>query len=209
MTSRRDEAAITLERARDLGFLGASPIPNQVEHALGYIRAWEGLSLSPTPPELVFDLGSGGGLPGLVLAAEWPAARLVLVESMHRRSEFLRDEGDRLAWPNLAVDGRRAEDVGRDSLARGQAQLVVARGFGPPAVTAECAAPLLAPAGLLIVSEPPEDRERWPEAGLAQLGLVPVGPFLELAHYMVMRLETPCPDRFPRRVGIPAKRPLW
>ncbi|MBW3627023.1 MAG: hypothetical protein KY412_05385, partial [Actinobacteria bacterium] len=85
--------------------------------------------------------------------------------------------------------------------------------FGRPAVTAECAAPLLAGGGLLLVSEPPEgaaeEGERWPAAGLDGLGLVlrtfTAGP----PRIAVLQQTGACPERFPRRVGIPAKRPLW
>ena len=88
--------------------------------------------------------------------------------------------------------------------------IVVARSFGAPAVLAECVAPLLAVGGLLVVSEPPGgDGSRWPAGGLAEVGLaaldaVPGPPALFRAAQTV-----PCPDRYPRRVGIPAKRPLW
>jgi 16S rRNA (guanine527-N7)-methyltransferase len=92
---------------------------------------------------------------------------------------------------------------------RGTVDGLVARSFGPPATTAECAAPLLAVGGLLVVSDPPDAGDRWPVEGLALLGLVPVrraetGPALQ-----VLRQDVPCPDRYPRRIGIPAKRPLF
>src|SRR5690606_21759798 len=102
----------------------------------------------------------------------------------------------------------RAEEVGR-SRWRGRAEAVIARSFGPPAATAECAAPLLRGGGLLVVSEPPDDVDRWPAAGLAALGLV-VGPRVaEDATVQVLVQQEVCPDRFPRRVGLPAKRPLF
>ena len=50
---------------------------------------------------------------------------------------------------------------------------MTARSFGPPAATAECAAPLLAVGGLLVVSEPPDGPDRWPADALAALGLEP------------------------------------
>ncbi len=92
-------------------------------------------------------------------------------------------------------------------------ELTSARSFGSPAVTAECAAPLLLTSGLLIVSEPPGDtREaRWPPAGLMGLGLVPreTTRFDGRFTFQVIEKVEPTPDRFPRRVGIPAKRPLF
>jgi 16S rRNA (guanine527-N7)-methyltransferase len=88
----------------------------------------------------------------------------------------------------------------------------VARSFGPPAVTAECAAGFLPVGGLLVVSEPPADDEpegRWPPAGLAELGF---GPAARLGTPTAGFVRIPCVedhDRWPRRVGIPAKRPRW
>jgi len=207
---RHSELLDVLERARDLGFLGAAPLARQVEHALGFALARAGVAESaPDGPARMADLGSGGGLPGLVLAAEWPAAEVVLVEAMRRRAAFLAEAAAGLAWSNLTVDARRAEELGRDPARRNLFDLVVARGFGPPAVVAECAAPLLGPEGLLVVSEPPEERQRWPESGLTELGLEMVGPFQAAARYVVLRQASECPDRYPRRTGVPLKRPLW
>ena len=89
--------------------------------------------------------------------------------------------------------------------------MVTARGFGPPAVTAECAAPLLAVRGRLVVSEPPEeDDRRWPTKALAELGLRPSGRLEQaFARFQVLRQEQLCPVTFPRRSGVPAKRPLF
>jgi 16S rRNA (guanine527-N7)-methyltransferase len=90
---------------------------------------------------------------------------------------------------------------------------VTARSFGRPAVTAECAAPLLKTGGWLLVSEPPSDERteapRWPPEPLLQLGLVPEEQAREEFEYQVLRQREACPDRFPRRIGVPAKRPLF
>jgi 16S rRNA (guanine527-N7)-methyltransferase len=88
--------------------------------------------------------------------------------------------------------------------------LVVARSFASPAATAECAAPFLQPGGRLLVAEPPGGQpERWDAEGLAQLGLVPGDHLVSPTAYQILVQEFPCPDRFPRRVGIPGKRPLF
>jgi 16S rRNA (guanine527-N7)-methyltransferase len=91
---------------------------------------------------------------------------------------------------------------------------VTARGFGRPAITAECAAPFLRLGGLLVVSEPPPSSvaaagERWPADGLALCGLAPERVWATAFHYRSLRQSSPCPDRLPRRVGVPAKRPLF
>lgn len=204
---RRAGLEEVLEEARSLGFLGPGPAGSHIGHAMGFAGAW--LAHAPGPPTRLADLGAGGGVPGLALAAAWPDAEVVLLEVMAKRVTFLRRALERLGWPGVSVDARRAEEVGRDPSCRARVDLVVARGFGLPAVAAECAAPLLVPGGTLVVSEPPEPEERWPTEGLAPLGLVPDGLFRSEARYMVLRQVTECPSRFPRKPGIPAKRPLF
>ncbi len=199
-----------LEEARRLGFLGPGPVADHIVHARAYAAA--GGADDPSRPAL--DLGSGGGVPGLVLAAEGGERRWTLVEANQRRCTFLVEAVATLdLGTRVEVVSERAEQVAREPRHRGRYGMVVARGFGRPAVTAECAAPLLAGGGLLLVSEPPEggaeEHERWPAAGLDRMGLVlrtvTTGP----PRIAVLQQAGACPERFPRRVGIPAKRPLW
>jgi 16S rRNA (guanine527-N7)-methyltransferase len=196
-----------LEEARGLGFLGPGPVEGHVEHALGFLQA-----VGHERPRRVVDLGTGGGVPGLVLAEAWPDVTMVLLDSSERRTTFLtRAVADLGFGPRIRVHRSRAEEAGRDPAWRGWADLVVARGFGPPPATAECAAPLLGVRGRLIVSEPPEgDGQRWPEAGLAVLGLRPSGRLEQaFSRFQILRQEQPCPEAFPRRPGMPEKRPLF
>ena len=201
-----------LSRSRSLGFLGPGSVRVHIEHAKGFAAAIDGT------PERFADLGSGGGVPGLVLALHWEKAQAVLLEASERRCAFLRVASvDLEITERVTVVHGRAEDLGRHVDLRGRFGLVVARGFGPPAVTAECGAPLLQVGGRMVVSEPPEAHgpdddargPRWPEAGLARLGLV-AGPTIEQPyHYQVLLQARPCPVDYPRRVGVPAKRPLF
>ncbi len=107
----------------------------------------------------------------------------------------------------------RAEDAARDPEHRSRYDLVTARSFAAPAVTAECAVGFLSPGGRLIVSEPPDrEPDRWDEAGLAALGFDPPAPVITTdATATIATLLHPGgpPDRYPRRPGIPGKRPLW
>jgi 16S rRNA (guanine527-N7)-methyltransferase len=203
-----------LERAQALGFIGGTDIDPHVDHALGFAAV-----LGPTLPATALDLGSGGGLPGLVLASLWPATSWWLVDASERRSRFLAEAVAELAWGDrVTIIRGRAEELARRPELRARMELVTARSFGSPAVTAECAAGFLTVGGRLIVSEPPSAVTspsaviRWPASGLAELNLEAVtqdsrqsGP----GTYQVLRLADHCPDRYPRRVGIPAKRPLF
>jgi 16S rRNA (guanine527-N7)-methyltransferase len=209
-----------LERSRSLGFLGPGSVRVHVEHAEGFAAG------VPAAPGTLLDLGSGGGVPGLVLARRWPGCEIVLLDAGERRCEFLRS-----AVRDLRLDDRvrvvrdRAEEAGRAPELRGHFDVVVARGFGPPAVTAECGAPFLRVGGRLVVSDPPRegdgepgggdglragaDATRWPPAGLARLGLVAERAWRRPFHYQALRQQQPCPDGYPRRNGVPARRPLF
>lgn len=160
----------------------------------------------------VVDLGSGGGIPGLVIAERCPSAHVFLLDGRRQRTDALRRAVTELGWPHVDVIAERAEEAGRDERLRGSIDVVVARGFGPPPVVAECAAPLLRVGGWLVVSEPPgatEAAPRWPEGPCATLGLR-LEEIRELPwSFAVLRQEAVCPERFPRRVGVPAKRPLF
>ncbi|MFP5256982.1 MAG: 16S rRNA (guanine(527)-N(7))-methyltransferase RsmG [Acidimicrobiia bacterium] len=190
-----------LERSRQLGFLGPGPIEAHLRHSRAYLRPLAGVVGT------VVDLGSGGGVPGLVVAAARPDLHLVLLDSMAKRCRFLAEAVAALGLDAEVVEGR-AEEVGRSDW-RGRANAVVARSFGPPAATAECAAPLLKVGGRLIVSEPPDSRARWPEHELKELGLRPTERLNDGAFVQVLEQVVPCPARYPRRTGIPTKRPLF
>ena len=194
-----------LEDARAQGFLGPGPVDEQVQSGLGFLEViGEGA-------ERVLDLGSGGGVPGLVLAGFLPTPRLTLLEVGRRRAAFLRAAVGRLGWHGrVEVVEERAEEAARDPARRGRFPIVVARSFGPPPVAAECGAPFLTIGGRLIVAEPPEEMGRWPVEALGLLGLaVEDRVVARNRSFEVLRQVSRCPDRFPRRTGVPAKRPLF
>ena len=197
-----------LDRSRTLGFLGPGPVEDHLHHARAFARA---LDVSG-PPQRVLDLGSGGGVPGLVLAADWPEARFTLLDGSLKRCDFLLEAVEKLGWSDrVTVLCGRAEDLGHALMLRASFDLVVARSFAAPAVTAECAACFMEPGAMLVVSEPPEDLagDRWNPQGLAELGLGPARILNEAPRLAVMELVEICPERFPRWVGVPSKRPLF
>ncbi len=201
-----------LARSHELGHIGDPDLEGHIDHALGFAGA------VGAPPRLALDLGSGGGLPGLVLARHWPSSAWVLLDGSPTRTAFLADAVDELDLTDrVTVVTGRAEEVGHDDGRRGAFDLVVSRSFGPPAVVAECAAPFLEVGGRLVVSEPPGPLDRWDHPDeLALLGLTVASspsPDASDPHgqgsYRTLLQVTPCPPRYPRRVGIPAKRPLF
>jgi 16S rRNA (guanine527-N7)-methyltransferase len=244
-----DDLRSLLCEARDQGFLGGLPIERQLEHARGFAEVCaavlESAALAVSEPQhegqtlgrivQVLDLGAGGGLPGLVLASSgWPVkVRVILLDGSIRRADWLRHAVEELGLSErVDVVGERAEIAGRSARLRHLQSIVVARSFGRPAVTAECAAPFLVAGGALVVSEPPpplgsapdegpsyavaraagshEVAARWPPPALTELGFGPATEWRARGYgYVVLRLESLCAERYPRRNGIPAKRPLF
>ena len=215
-----------LARSRSLGFLGPGSVRVQVDHALGFAAGPVGMG--DRAPRRALDLGSGGGVPGLVLAHAWPDAEIVLLDAGARRGEFLESAVEELGLADrVRVVRARAESAGRDAALRARFDVVVSRGFGAPGVTAECAAPFLEVGGRLLVSDPPVEGEggsgpsgtdssaaaqapeRWPASGLDLVGLEVEQTWAVPYHYRSLLLTRPCPDRYPRRDGVPAKRPLF
>lgn len=191
-----------LADARARGFLGPGPLEDHIRHAAAFGP------LLPDHGGPFLDLGSGGGVPGLVLAELLPGSRWTLLDAAERRVGFLREVVVTLGLGARVTPVRaRAEDFARTD-ARGTFAAVVSRGFAGPATTAECAAGLLQEGAVLIVSEPPEHRPRWDGDGLDRLGLR-VGVRTADPALQVLHQDVACPDMYPRRNGVPTKRPLF
>jgi 16S rRNA (guanine527-N7)-methyltransferase len=160
----------------------------------------------------VADLGSGAGWPGLALAAALPDAHVALVESAIRHCRYL----DRVAegLPNVSVVHARAEDWPEGL---GAHDLVTARALAALPIVLEYAAPLLEEGGHLVAWKaavsPVESAAGAAAAeilGLAPVEVVDVQPYPSARDRTlhVFRKIAPTPDRFPRRPGMAAKRPL-
>lgn len=195
-----------LERSRALGFLGPGPVDQHIRHTEAFVAAAGGA------PGCFLDLGSGGGVPGLVLATRWTEASGWLVDGQLRRVRFLTEALDELGVGDrvVAVHGR-AEDLARRPELRGQVDVVTARSFASPGITAECGAGFLRARGLLLVAEPPDtDEGRWPPGPLAELGLVDEGA-VRTSEGTVRRLRTSgeVADAVPRRPAALRRRPVF
>jgi 16S rRNA (guanine527-N7)-methyltransferase len=186
------ELHAALTDSQRLGFLGAGrPVAAIVDHACGFVDALTDVSGT------VIDLGSGGGVPGLVIARARPDLRLVLVDRRAARADHLLrlvgrlDLADRVEV--LALD---AATVARDR--PGTADAVVARGFGSPAATLRAARPLMRDGALVVVSEPPRaEPVRWPTALLDGLELTAVAQRDRRVAVFAQRPATSAPGAAP------------
>lgn len=157
----------TLRDAQRLGFFGSGPIEGAIEHAAQFVEAIGEMG----PTHRLLDLGSGGGLPGLVLADAFPDVDVVLLDRRQKRADFLARAIRRLGFDRAEVWCRDADDVVR-SIAGGDDPfgVVTARGFGPPEYTLRTAVGCLAPSGVVVISEPPSG-DRWRPELLVELGV--------------------------------------
>jgi 16S rRNA (guanine527-N7)-methyltransferase len=161
----------------------------------------------------IVDVGSGGGFPGIPLAAALPHCVVTLVESEGKKAQWL----TRCAaeFPNLRIVADRSEHLA--AARREEWSLATARALASPAAALELTAPLVAVGGHVVLwrtsdSDPALDADAATAAdilGLERLTPAPVTPFPE-ARRMLDRYAkvAPTPRRFPRRPGRAAKRPL-
>jgi 16S rRNA (guanine527-N7)-methyltransferase len=208
--------AAVLERARAHGALGPGPVAPQIEHARGFVDV---IAARVGEPESVVDLGSGGGVPGLVIASAFPGARVTLVEAIGRRARDLELAAGELFGTaesdsdkgRVRVVEDRAEAVAHRPEFREAPAVVTARGFGRPALVAEIATGFLRIGGVLVVSEPPEGgSDRWPPERLGELGFGEATTVASrAAHYVLIGKQSAAPEDRPRPTKPLVKRPAW
>jgi 16S rRNA (guanine527-N7)-methyltransferase len=169
----------------------------------------------------IADVGAGAGFPGLALAIALPRARVDLIESAGRKTAVIGRLAQAAELPNARAVTARAEDWARTPAALGGGgeayDAVVARAVAALPVLVEYAAPLLREGGVLVAwkgARSAEEETRGAVAAAA-VGLEPeevlrVEPFegAHDRHLHVLRKIAPTPERFPRRPGMAAKRPL-
>jgi 16S rRNA (guanine527-N7)-methyltransferase len=162
------------------------------------------------------DVGSGGGFPGLPLRLAFPQLRLTLVESVIKKAEFLRETVAQLGLADVEVVAQRAETAGRDPLQRDAYDWATARALGTLPVVIELCAPFLAPGGLLVAQRSGKLDAELVHAAPAFKALhvwarTPIYldvPGLEGHGLIVGEKYAPTPEAYPRRPGMPRKRPL-
>jgi 16S rRNA (guanine527-N7)-methyltransferase len=175
------------------------------------------LAWKENPPKRLVDVGTGAGFPGIPLKILYPSMRLTLVESVGKKAGFCRHLVETLKLEAVEVLVARAEEVGQMPAHRECYDWAVARAVAGLPVLAEYLLPLVRVGGAMLAqkgeSGPAETNQA--EKALKMLGglvrqLIPVTlPGVAESRYLVVADKVAAtPPRYPRRPGVPAKKPL-
>jgi 16S rRNA (guanine527-N7)-methyltransferase len=162
---------------------------------------------APAPESRVIDIGSGGGVPGVVIAILRPDLSMTLLDADRRKSGFLIHVAGLLGLASVQVVADRAEDAGRNDELRETFDLAISRATAPPPVLCELALPLLRIGGALcaLVTEAPAVLATCATAASACGGGPPEAPSEGILR---VRKVASTPDEYPRRPGTPSRHPL-
>ncbi len=194
---------ILLEGNRRANLTGAKTSEALAPHIL------DSLTLAPFVVDPLVDVGSGGGLPAIPLAIA-AGVGVTLIEATAKKVRFLQETLRRLEIAGEVVAGR-AEVVAHDPAYRDRFASGTIRAVAGAPTSAELLLPFIEPGGVALLqcgSMTPQDRSALADAALvlaAELeGVIDLGGRC----IAVLRKTGPTPPRFPRRTGIPSKRPL-
>ena len=165
----------------------------------------------------VIDVGTGAGFPGIPLKIYDPSIQIVLLDSLAKRLRFLQDAVGKLGLSDVRYEHKRAEDAGRDTGMRARYDVAVSRAVAKLSVLAEFCLPLVKKGGFLIALKGSKYKEEIEEAKKAVSVLggklmsareeeLP-GPD-EVRAIIVIRKIKETPAAYPRKAGIPGKKPL-
>jgi 16S rRNA (guanine527-N7)-methyltransferase len=168
------------------------------------------------PPRSLADIGTGAGFPGLPLKILRPELELLLLDSVGKKTAFLAHVVAHLGLDGVRIVTGRAEELGHDPGERERYDLVTGRAVADLRVLAEYALPLLRVGGRLLAPKGPGAADEASAAAhaLRALGgslsaIEPVElPGLELRAMVIIDKVAPTDRRYPRAVGVPAKKPL-
>ncbi|HEX9896366.1 MAG TPA: 16S rRNA (guanine(527)-N(7))-methyltransferase RsmG [Dehalococcoidales bacterium] len=176
------------------------------------------LSWQPKSPQVrVIDVGTGAGIPGIPLKIVFPQIQLVLLDATTKKAGFLRHIVGKLGLSDVEIVVGRAEEVAHQNQHREQFNIVLSRAVAELATLAELTLPFCAIGGLVIAHKKGDIQEEVQRAETATITLggklkeirpVALPEFMDNRSLVVIEKVSPTPEKYPRRAGMPTKKPL-
>ena len=188
----------------------------QSRHFLDSLSAAQALSPQMLQSGSFIDVGSGGGFPGLPLKLAFPGMRGTLLEATAKKTAFLAHLSEILELEDILVRTGRAETLAHDAEMREAFDMALARAVAEVATLAELTLPFVRVGGIVVMHKKADiaDELERAQGAIETLGgrlreVLPVTlPGLDERALVVLEKQHPTPERYPRRPGMPAKRPL-
>jgi len=165
----------------------------------------------------LIDVGTGAGIPGLPLKIVFPDIKLVLLDATAKKAAFLHHLKHKLGLDNVEIVVGRAEEVAHEARYRERFDMVLSRGVAPLPTLVELTLPFCAIGGSFIAQKkgdiyPEIDRATKAISllggNLREVKRIDLEEFTDERRLIIIDKVSPTPQRYPRRVGIPSKRPL-
>ena len=163
----------------------------------------------------LLDIGTGGGFPGIPLKIIYPSLQLSLMEATNKKVEFIKEVVRQLSLDKVSITWGRAEEFGQQAQYREKYDIVVARALAELNVLAELAIPFLKKQGLFIAYKGPKLDE---ELAMAEKAITTLGGEVQdiiesditgiRRSFIIIKKVAETPAKYPRRPGIPQKRPI-
>lgn len=187
----------------------------RTKHFLDSLSAF--LELKTPPPNNLIDVGTGAGFPGIPLKLIFPSMHLTLVESVGKKAEFCRHMMDALQLENVEVLSMRAEDLGQNPRYREKFDWAVARAVASMPILMEYLLPLVRVGGAVLAQKGENAHAEVQSAekailllggNLRRITKITLPGVVEERYLVVVDKKATTPSRYPRRAGLPTKKPL-